>query len=45
MMNTLKNNVQLRDEIDGTKGRKQLQNNQTKIEHKTAYLLQLKNMG
>ena len=43
--NTPKNNVQLGDEINGTKGTKQLPNNQTNIEHKTACLPQLTNMG
>ena len=36
--NTLKNNVQLGEEINGTKGTKQLQNKKTNIEHKTACL-------
>ena len=39
--NTLKNNVQLGEEINGTKGTKQLQNNKTNNEHKTACLSQL----
>ena len=43
--NTLKNNVQLGEEINGTKGTKQLQNNKTNIEHKTACLSQLTNRG
>ena len=43
--NTVKNNVQLGDEINGTKGTKQLQNNKTNIEHKTACLSQLTNRG
>ena len=41
--NTLKNNVQLGDEIKGTKRTKQLQNNKKHIEHKTACLSQLTN--
>lgn len=36
--NKLKNNVQLGDEVNGTKGVKQLQNNKTNIEDKTACL-------
>ena len=43
--NTLKNNMQLGEEINGTKGTKQLQNNKTNIEHKTACLSQLRNRG
>ena len=43
--NTLKNNVQLGEEINGTKGTKQLQNKKTNIEHKTACLSQLTNRG
>ena len=43
--NTLKNNVQLGEEINGTKGAKQLQNKKTNIEHKTACLSQLINRG
>ena len=43
--NTLKNNVQLGEEINGTKGTKQLQNKKTNIEHKTACLSQLINRG
>ena len=43
--NTLKNNVQLGEEINGTKGTKQLQNKKTNIEHKTACLSQLINGG
>ena len=43
--NTLKNNVQLGDEINGTKGTKHLQNNKTNIEHKAACLSQLTNRG
>ena len=34
--NSLKNNVQLGDEISSGKGMKQLQNNKTNIKHKTA---------
>ena len=45
LKNTLKNNVQLGDEINGTKGTKQLQNNKTNIEHKTACLSKLTNRG
>ena len=41
--NTLKNNVQLGEEINGTKGAKQLQNNKTNIEHKRVCLSQLTN--
>ena len=41
--NTLKTNVQLGEEINGTKGTKQLQNKKTNIEHKTASLSQLIN--
>ena len=37
--------MQLGDEINGTKGTKQLQNNKTNIEHKMARLSQLKNRG
>ena len=43
--NTLKNNVKLVEEINGTKGTKQLQNNKTNIEDKTACLPQLTNRG
>ena len=44
--NTLKNNMQLWEEINGTKGTKQLQNKQKKnIKHKTACLSQLINRG
>ena len=43
--NTLKNNVQLGEEINGTKGTKQLQNKKTNIKHKTACLSQLINRG
>ena len=43
--NTLKNNMKLGEEINGTKGTKQLQNNKTNIEHKTACLSQLTNGG
>ena len=43
--NTLKNNVQLVGEINGTKGTTQLQNNKTNIEHKTACLPQLTDRG
>ena len=43
--NKLKNNVQLGEEINGTKGTKQLQNKKTNIEHKTACLSQLINRG
>ena len=43
--NTLKNNVQLGEEINGTKGTKQLQNKKINIEHKTACLSQLINRG
>ena len=43
--NTLKNNVQLREEINGTKGMKQLQSKKTNIKHKTACLSQLINRG
>ena len=35
--NTLKNNVQLREEINGTKETKQLQNKKTNIKHKPAH--------
>ena len=42
--NTLQNNVQLGEEINATKGTKQLQN-KTNIEHKTACLSQLTNRG
>ena len=42
---TLKNNAQLWDGINCTKVTKQLQNNQTNIEHKTACLSQLTNRG
>ena len=37
--------MQLGDEINGAKGTKQLRNNQTNIEYKTAGLSQLTNMG
>ena len=43
--NTLKNNVQLGDEINGTNRAKQLQNSKTNIERKTACLSQLTNRG
>ena len=43
--NTLKANMQLWDKINGTKGPKQLQNNQANIKHKTASLSQLINRG
>ena len=43
--NTLKNNMELGYEINGTKGTKHLQKNQTNIEHKTACLSQLTNRG
>ena len=43
--NTLKNNVQLGEEINGTNGTKQLQNNKSNVEHKTACLSQLINRG
>ena len=43
--NTLKNNRQLGDQINGTKRMKQLQNNKTNIEHETACLSQLTNRG
>ena len=42
--NNLKNNMQLAEEINGTKGTKQLQNNNTNIDkHKTVCLSQLTN--
>ena len=37
--------MQLGNEINDTKGAKQLQNNQTNIEHKTACLPELTNRG
>ena len=43
--NTLKNNVQLVEEINGTKRTKQLQNKKTNIEHKMPCLSQLINRG
>ena len=43
--NTLKDNVQLGDKINGTKGTKQLQNNKTNTEHKMACLSRLANWG
>ena len=43
--NTLQNNVQLGDEINGTKGTKQLLKNETSIEHKMACLSKLTDSG
>ena len=43
--NTLKNNVQLGEEINDTKGTKQLQNKKTNMEHKTACLSRLTSRG
>ena len=43
--NTVKKNVQLGEGISDTKGAKQLQNKKTNIEHKTAFLSQLRNKG
>ena len=37
--------MQLGDEINSKKGTKQLQNNETNIKHKAAYLLKLTNRG
>ena len=39
--NTPKNNMQLGEKINGTKGTKQLQNKKTNTEHKTTCLSQL----
>ena len=43
--NTLKNNVQLREEINSKKGTKQLQNKKTNIKYKMTCLSQLINRG
>ena len=43
--NTLKNNVQFGEKINGTKGTKQLQNKKTNVEHKMACLSPLTNRG
>ena len=43
--NTLKNNVQLREEINSTKGTKQLQNKKTNIKYKNGLPITIDKQG